>query len=444
MSLPDIQGNVICGYGTGFARYLFATVVDSSSARRWLAGTVGRVTFNASWEAARPEHTLNIGFTYGGLVALGVPASTFDGLEAFSQGMPARAAALGDLGANHVAHWQAGLQDPHVVVVVTAWERARLEPAAAELEAQLADPGSGLRVDLAQEAAILPEAREHFGFGDGFSQPAIAGADTGPRHGEGTLTKWRRWRELALGEFILGHTDEGGLKPPAPAGPLGQDATFMVVRKLEQDVAGFRAFAREQAQRFGRDEAWIAAKMVGRWQNGSPLARYPDRPGPSANENRDTINQFRYGEDPRGIACPLGAHVRRSNPRDALGWEGRPTQRHRMLRRGMSYGPPLPDGAYEPDGRERGLMFVCYQASIERQFEFVQQQWLGDGNVFGLSGDRDPLAAGVGGDDGGGRMVIQGSPPLFLSGLPRFVTMRGGGYFLLPGRPGLQALAGAP
>ena len=114
-----------------------------------------------------------------------------------------------------------------------------------------------------------------------------------------------------------------------------------------------------------------------------------------------------------------------------------------MLRRGVSYGPQLLEGVTEPDGHERGLMFVSYQASIERQFEFVQQQWLGDGNVFGLGNDRDPLGAGASVNGDGGRMVIQGSPPLFLSGLPRFVTMRGGGYFLLPGRAGLQALVTA-
>jgi Dyp-type peroxidase family len=440
MTLADLQGNVICGYGTSFARYVFASVSDGALARRSLAEMLDRVTFNESWEADPPDYTLNIAFTHAGLLALGVSAESFDGLDAFTQGMAARASTLGDVGECGPEHWEPGLGESHVLLVLTAWQRGALESAAVE---RRLGSDSGLLLRFTQEAAVLEGAREHFGFGDGFSQPAIAGANTGPRHGEGTLTKWRRWRELALGEFILGHVDEGGQRPLAPAGALGQDAAFMVVRKLEQDVAGFRRYVREQARRFGRDERWIAAKMVGRWHNGSPLASHPDRPGPPANENRETINQFRYGEDPHGVACPLGAHVRRSNPRDALGWEGRPTQRHRMLRRGVSYGRPLPDGVTEPDGEERGLMFVCYQASIERQFEFVQQQWLGDGNVFGLGEDRDPLAAGVasGADGGGGRMVIQGSPPLFLSGLPGFVTVRGGDYFLLPGRAGLRTLA---
>lgn len=443
MSLDDIQGNVICGYGSAFAHYLFASVTDPGAARSWLAGRLDHITYNRGW-GSRPDHTLNVAFTYRGLLELGVPAEHFAGLAAFTQGMAARAAELGDLGADGPERWQPGVRDAHLLVVLTAWRPDALEGRRAEVEEELGSPGCGLEVTLAQPAATLPGAREHFGFGDGFSQPAIAGASTGPRQGEGTLTRWRGWRDLALGEFILGHTDEGGLMAPAPAGPLGEEATFMVVRKLEQDVAGFRAYVREQARRFDRSEEWIGAKMVGRWPNGSPLARYPDAPGPPASDNRETINRFRYGQDPHGLACPIGAHVRRSNPRDALGWQGRLSQRHRMLRRGMSYGPPLPAADAEPDGQERGLMFVCFQASIEREFEFVQRQWLGDGNVFGLGEDQDPLAGGHPLNDAAGprRMVIQGTPPLFLSGLPRFVRTRGGAYFLLPGRRGLEALTG--
>lgn len=437
--LADVQGNVICGYGTPFAHYVFARVTHPPAARRWLADRLDHITFNASWQDNRPEDTFNVAFTHAGLAALGVPDSRFDELGAFVAGMAERAEALGDVGASGPGNWQPGLRDAHVLIVLTAWDEERLHGLGAQQEQQLGNAGSGLTRTHTQCAAALPGAREHFGFGDGFSQPAIAGAVTGPRQGEGTLTRWRRWRDLALGEFILGYQDEGGLEPAAPAGDLGTDATFMVVRKLEQDVLGFRTYVRAQARRYGRDETWIAAKMMGRWPNGSPLALYPDSPGPDASSDREHANRFRYSDDPDGRGCPVGAHVRRANPRDALGWQGRLTQRHRMLRRGMSYGPLMDDHATKPDEHERGLMFVCFQSSIERQFEFVQYQWLGDGNVFGLGDDRDPIAAAAPAD--GGRMVVQGSPPLFLSGLPRFVTLRGGDYFLLPGRSGLHALA---
>jgi deferrochelatase/peroxidase EfeB len=112
--------------------------------------------------------------------------------------------------------------------------------------------------------------------------------------------------------------------------------------------------------------------------------------------------------------------------------------RHRLIRRGISYGPPLEQGA--TDSEVRGLMFVCFCASLERQFEFVQKQWLLDGNVFGLGGDDDPVVAGRASSD---TMVIEAEQPLYLRALPRFVTTRGGGYFLLPGRTGLRALADA-
>lgn len=441
MTLAELQGNVICGYGSEHAHYVFARITDPDAARGWLEDRLDHVTYNDSWEDERPGHTLNIAFTHAGLLRLGVPAERMVGLEAFCSGMAARAAVLGDLGSSAPEAWDPGLRDAHLLITLTAWNEDQLVATRAELDEHLADPGIGLQLTYAQVAATLAGAREHFGFSDGFSQPAIAGASTGPRDGEGTLTRWRRWRELRLGEFVLGYQDEGGLGSPAPSGRLGQDATFMVIRKLEQDVAAFRAYVAEEGRRLRRDPDWIAAKLVGRWQNGSPLTSYPDGPGPPAATQRAEINRFRYGEDPRGLGCPLGAHVRRANPRDALGWEGRLTQRHRILRRGMSYGPQLPEGVIEPDGHERGLMFVSFQASIEHQFEFIQKQWLGDGNVFGLGADRDPIVAGRAGQGSGGTMVIQGSPPVYLTCLPTFVRTRGGDYFLLPGRAGLQALA---
>lgn len=442
MSLADVQGNVICGYGNEFAHYVFARITDAGAARRWLARRLEHITFNESWESAPPAYTVNVAFTHAGLLALGVPEQSFAGLEAFTQGMAARAETLGDQGASDPESWQPGLCDTHVLVTLTSWQPEPLAGHRAEQEQELVGPGNGLALSFAQHATTLDGGiREHFGFSDGFSQPAIADAVTGPRDGEGALTRWGQWRDLRLGEFVLGHQDEGGLDPVAPAGDLGRDATFMVVRKLEQDVPAFRRYVHDHAQRTGRTEDWIAAKMLGRWANGSSLAKYPDVPGPDPADDRRGTNRFRYGDDPGGRGCPLGAHVRRANPRDALGWQSRLSQRHRILRRGISYGPALADQSIEADGQERGLMFVCFQSSIERQFEFVQRQWLGDGNVFGLGDDRDPLL-GRHLDDGSREMVIQGSPPIFLSGLPEFVTMRGGDYFLLPGRAGLVALAG--
>jgi deferrochelatase/peroxidase EfeB len=148
------------------------------------------------------------------------------------------------------------------------------------------------------------------------------------------------------------------------------------------------------------------------------------------------INDFRYKNDPDGLRCPLGAHVRRANPRDALGWQGRLTKRHRMIRRGMPYGRPPADPA-RPDGVDRGLMFVCHQASIERQFEVVQGQWLNDGDGFWLGVEKDLLTLGGHGEG----MTIAGRPPAFLRKPPHFVTTRGGGYFFTPGINALRTIS---
>ena len=272
-----------------------------------------------------------------------------------------------------------------------------LEAEAGRWERALRAPDSGLELAHAQPAALLGEQREHFGFTDGFSQPAIEGVAREDVRGQGIPYKrlpwWplsrTRWRAIKPGEFVLGYEDEDRGPAPAPPAPFDRNATYMVWRKLHQDVGGFRAQLAEQARRLELDEELVAAKLVGRWRDGSPLVLRPDGPDPALGNDKLRANDFRYGDDPLGLRCPRGAHVRRTNPRDTLGWEGRLTARHRILRRGMPYGPPLPDGAAD-DGEARGLLFVCLQASIARQFEIVQSQWCNDGNAFGLGREADP------------------------------------------------------
>ena len=209
MTLADLQGNVICGYGTSFARFLFVSVSDRTLARGFLAEMLARVTFNESWEANPPDYTLNIAFTHAGMLALGVPAESFEGLDAFTQGMAARAATLGDLGECGPEHWEPGLGDltcrvgPDRVGAAGARVGPRPRWRGGSVPTPVFCRGSLRRQRFSRAPASTS------GFGDGFSQPAIAGANTGPRHGEGTLTKWRRWRELALGEFILGPRGRG-------------------------------------------------------------------------------------------------------------------------------------------------------------------------------------------------------------------------------------------
>jgi Dyp-type peroxidase family len=236
---------------------------------------------------------------------------------------------------------------------------------------------------------------------------------------------------------VLGYDDEDGGPPPAPAAPLHRNATFMVWRKLHQDVAGFRAFLEESAAGTRLEPEAVAARLVGRWPDGSPLMLRPNGGDERLGNDRGRVNDYSYARDPNGLVCPRGAHVRRTNPRDALaGGDGRLTARHRILRRGMPYGDALPEGA-RADGADRGLIFVCLQASIERQFEIVQARWCNDGDAFGLGDAADPLAGSFADPV---RVTFGGRPPRYATAMRSFVTPRGGEYLFVPGISGLRGL----
>jgi deferrochelatase/peroxidase EfeB len=180
--------------------------------------------------------------------------------------------------------------------------------------------------------------------------------------------------------------------------------------------------------------------MVGRWQSGAPLALSPDSDDPELGGDPQRHNAFLYGDDPRGLKCPLGAHARRANPRDALDGDGAVDVRlHRMIRRGTSYGPMLPDGVLEDDGADRGIIFVFAGAHLKRQFEFVKTQWLNDGIFIGAPLEKDPL---VGPNDGSGSFTVPKRPiRRRLQNLPPFVVTRGGEYCFAPGLRAMRWLA---
>ena len=450
----DLQGNVLCGYGNAYAHGLFAFVHvhDGLACREWLGELVEGVTNAAPWSPrSEPDSTLNIAFGFDGLSAAGVSGSRLESFpEEFRAGMEPRAELLGDTGPNRPDQWDPGLRagDAQVLVTVTAKSAETLEERRHELQVQIARSRGGLSLVHELPAALLDHpgndqfGREHFGFADGLAQPSITGERIGPykRPGKGVPEKEGGWRDLPPGEFVLGYTDDDGVIPPAPAEPFDRNCSFMVVRKLHQDVASFTACLRREAGDDPEAQELLAAKVVGRWRDGTPLVTSPAAPELAPlpkRERAQLINDFRYQEDGDGLRCPLGAHIRRANPRDCLGWEDRRSRRHRIIRRGMPYGPRPADPAI-PDGVERGLMFVCYQASIERQFEVIQSAWLNNGDAFGLGDETDFLLSG---EDPSGRMTIQGSPPRFLSPQPAFVTLKGGGYFFTPGIAALRAIA---
>jgi Dyp-type peroxidase family len=445
LDLADIQGDILRGYGNRYrlTSYIFIGVGDGARGRQWLGDRVERVTTAVPWHSG-PDSTFNVAVTSAGLAALGVPRPKIESFaDEFNDGMSARAQNIGDLDESAPANWDPGLgtSEAHVLVTINAKSTSSLQNALSELRGGL-DATGGLSIVAEVHGEMHKGNREHFGFADGFSQPAIEGVSDDRAPGEGVPVA-NGWRALAAGEFILGYEDEESRADPkrrlpsAPDDPLGRNGTYMVWRKLYQDVALFRRAVREASRLYPHgDEKKLLAKLVGRWPNGAPLVTEAGAEPKRFNPKARGTNDFGYGNDLDGLRCPLGAHVRRCNPRDALGFDGKLTFRHRLIRRGMPYGPPFDHRSLEDDGKDRGLVFVCFNASISRQFESVQTQWLNTGNSFHLGEASDYIIGGP-----HGRMTIQGQPPFFLPARGAFVTTRGGEYLFAPGITALAAIA---
>jgi Dyp-type peroxidase family len=278
------------------------------------------------------------------------------------------------------------------------------------------------------DVEVPPDGREQFGFKDGISQPAVEGTNI--------LGSNPHEAPLKAGEFVLGYEDENGDLPPIPQPEvLGRNGTYVVFRKLHQRVATFRQYLQQNAA----DEAEatrLAAKFVGRWPSGAPLALAPDEDDPELGADPERNNAFIYGDDPRGLKCPVGSHVRRMNARDAV-ITGE-VRLHRMIRRGTNYGPSLPTGVLEDDGADRGLMFAFVGARLDRQFEFVQRQWINDGKFIGAPAETDPL---IGGFEDRQFTIPQRPIRHRIEGIPAFVVNRGGEYCFMPGLRALRWLA---
>jgi Dyp-type peroxidase family len=353
-----------------------------------------------------------------------------------------RAHVLGDVEENAPEKWEFGGPEQvpvHALLMLFARSGEAIAEQRERLVARVSARGG---IVVHEDAAELRDPlKEPFGFRDGIVQPHVSGTPR-PR-GSNEV-------EVPAGEFLLGYPNAYGELPPSPRGAdgfdLGKNGSYLVYRKLRQDTSGFWQTMLERACPAHDPNAatQLASSMVGRWPSGAPLVNYPEfDPGPGS-EKED----FAYADDPEGLKCPLGAHIRRANPRDML--EPSPEKsretvaRHRLLRRGRPYGPPAtgtPRERATSDGAERGLVFIALNASFRRQFEFVQQTWLNNPKFAGLYDERDPVVASVPGE-GGQLYSIPGVPARRrLSGLPRFVTVRGGGYFFVPSMRALEWLS---
>lgn len=436
LEFDDIQHFLIARPPALAARYEFLTFRHFEGARRWLAGIIGKV---GSADIAGTSHLdsrwVTIAFTWSGLRALGVnemSLSTFP--EEFRQGMASRAGILGTVGANHPDHWVGSLNSPdlHAIVILFARDVAERERCRLEHQ-QYVLQCAGVEVLSSLDLEAIPpyeSVREHFGYRDRLSQPVIEGTGAEPTPGSGPPIK--------AGEFFLGYPDEDGApaKMPQPE-ILSRNGSYVAYIRLEEHVGAFREFLREHGET--RDEQELmAAKLMGRWRSGAPLVLSPDKDYPELGVDPQRNNDFNFAAmDPHGYGCPLGAHIRRMNPRDTAV----NMQRHKMIRRGGTYGPPLPEGAPD-DGKERGIAAFIGCASLVRQFEFAMNVWANDPTFHELDNERDPI---FGTQDGTFDMSIPNRPiRRKIKGLPAFTTVRGGAYFFLPGIKALRYLSTLP
>jgi Dyp-type peroxidase family len=406
--------------------------IDDAKAGRELMGRVSKVVTSA----ANPDSTLadtwvSVAITYQGLKALGVPQVSLDSFAwEFRQGMASRAKDLGDSGDSSPEYWEPplGTPDVHVVLVAVSPDTQRLE-AALDRARQTYHGMTGIKAIWRQDCHALPNEKEPFGFRDGISHPAIEGSGV-----PGTNPKELPFK---AGEFVLGYTDEMGSVQKTEPELLGRNGSYIVFRKLRQRVAEFRRYLKENSNS-ADDEELLAAKMMGRWRSGAPLALCPLHDNPDLGADPHRNNDFLYeADDPAGLKTPGGSHIRRTNPRDAA--IAGVARIHRMIRRGTAYGTVLPEGILEDDGADRGIIFAFVGAHPGRQFEFVQSQWINDGVFFGAGQDKDPIV-GLGGD--ASSFTVPRRPVRKrLQGLPRFVITRGGEYGFMPGLKALRWLA---
>ncbi|HSE22726.1 MAG TPA: Dyp-type peroxidase [Pyrinomonadaceae bacterium] len=432
LELDDIQSGVLRPRPTPYvATYIGFRIDDRKAGRELMYRASQVVTSAANPTSPLADTWVSVALTFKGLEALGVPPESLASFSwEFRQGMAARYKDLGDTAESHPDKWEQplGSSDLHVVLVAVSPDQQRLE-AALDGPRKAYRNMSGIEAVWRQDCHALPDEKEPFGFRDGISHPAIEGsgiAGTNPRE-----------KPLKAGEFVLGYTDEmGGVQKTDPE-ILGRNGTYVVFRKLHQRVAAFRQYLRGNSNDLA-DEELLAAKMMGRWRSGAPLALCPFHDDPELGADSRRNNDFLFEQDdPSGLKTPGGSHIRRCNPRDAS--VAGVARIHRMIRRGTAYGPLLPEGILEDDGADRGLMFAFVGAHLGRQFEFVQSQWVNDGVFFGAGDDKDPV---IGSNENGGNFTLPRKPVRKrLQGIPQFVITRGGEYCFMPGLRALKWLS---
>jgi deferrochelatase/peroxidase EfeB len=432
IQLDDIQATVLRYrpepyYGT----HVMVHVADASAGRTFLQRIAPHVESAADWWQGS-EAWIAVAITYPGLVALGLPEDSLRSFpEAFRVGMAARADQLLDRGENDPKHWDAPFGSGLVHIAVTVFSnseetwRQAMDSARRHYDGQ-----PGLSVLTTEDFGAQPGDLNPLGYRDSIGQPAIAGSGVDPLPGQGAPIK--------AGELILGYPGEAGVPLPAPQPDvLGRNGTYVGLRKYQSRVGAFNRFLQAHATTDAEREL-LAAKLVGRWRSGAPLTLAPTNDDPELGADPLRNDDFTYGADLDGQQVPFGSHMRRMNPRDTKLALLTDVKVHRIIRRSTTYGAPYdPNAVSERDDlTPRGIHFIFLSAKAMATMEFLQQEWINNGNFMSLGDERDP---NVGLQEDGATFTIPAEPVRRrIHGIPTFNVLRGGEYFFMPSLSALR------
>lgn len=435
LDLREIQATVLRPRPAPyFGTHVLLHVAEPAAGRAFLRRLTPHVDSCADWWSAT-DPWIAVGISYAGLKALGLSDDSLQSFpEAFREGMAARARPLGDVGLNDPKNWDQEYGKGEVHIGLSAFsdsEESRLRILG--IARKQLEGFSGVSVLAIQDFGAQPDDRNSLGYKDGIDQPPIEGSGIDPLPGQGEPIK--------AGEFILGYPGEAGVSLPMPQPDiLGRNGTFVGFRKYQSRVGAYNRFL----QAHGSNEAereLLAAKLVGRWRSGAPLVLAPDVDNQSLGADPQRNNDFNYANDTRGRQAPFGCHIRRMNPRDTKLTRLTDVKIHRLIRRGTTYGPPYdPNALSEADDEvPRGAYFLFISARAMATIEFLQQEWINDGNFIGIGDERDPI---IGLQEEGAHFTIPKDPVRRLvRGIETFNVLRGGEYFFMPSISALNWLA---
>src|SRR5712672_1670514 len=478
LDLDDIQGFILRGYRMPMVRHFLLNVGVPAEARKLLGRFVNgnesdapQITTAEDWHVGfepgpeddpadaprrKPDYCLNLGITWRGLVALEirerVPGLSFKSFGAFIAGAAERAKLVGDTGESDPQHWIGGFGKggDHVLLTLHAMSSEAMTSYSDRLVALFAEGGAfreiwradGMALMEVKDGEPVPTFKVHFGFTDGISMTTIRGGpERYPPDHQQPCEPWL---------FVL-REDAENYYVPEPR-ELGLNGSFAVFKMVKTDVVKFENYLQSNKDKI--DPELLAAKICGRWRNGVPLALSPETDSPPGGMPAEGLNNFEYvnadgSGDPKGLRCPVGAHMRRINPRGqpvtGQGEPGGSNNTHRLIRRGMPYGPNY-DPTQPYDGVERGLLGYFINSSIENQYEFVLGHLVNDSEFAGTvrlnPKSKDPM---IGTQDAAESVFVipqsNGGAPIKITGFSSFVATRAAAYCFLPSITALKFIS---